>query len=145
MPKNNMNIQITEDNCGAILAALKGVNKKILTMWGMKAETYAKKLCPVGTSSSTGKKGYRGGTLRNSITFSVDGYDHVKIGSNVYYAPFVELGTMDNFVPPEEWETFDAKRGSRRGNGIRPHHFLRDAIKNHIDEYKEIALKYLGS
>ena len=62
----------------------------------MKAGKYAKALCPVGTPESTGKKGYRGGTLRNSITFNVDTggeNSYVEIGSNVEYAPYQELGT----------------------------------------------------
>ena len=74
------------DNSREVLAALDNAKTKILTMIGLKAEGYAKKLCPVGTVESTGKKGYRGGTLRNSITFRVED-DVLSVGSNVEYAP----------------------------------------------------------
>ena len=74
------------DNSGAVLSELERAKKKILETIGQKAEGYAKKLCPVGTSESTGTQGYRGGTLRNSITHCVEG-EVLKLGSNVEYAP----------------------------------------------------------
>lgn len=140
--KNNFSIQVTEDNTGAFLADLAGKSEKILTKWGMKLETYAKKNCPVGTPETTGKPGYIGGTLRDSITHEVIkdsfGLKFVVIGSNVHYAPFVELGTMSNFEPPEEWEQFTSKKGSKKGKGIEAKHFIRDAVKDHVDELKQI-------
>ncbi len=137
-------IEITKDNSKEVLASLEDQGEKILTMIGIKAEKYAKALCPVGTSESTGVKGYRGGTLRNSITFQVEkgsGEVGVAIGTNVEYAPFVELGTLGGFegLPPE-WESFEAPplSGLKQGKGIKAKHFLRDAIQNHIPEYKAI-------
>lgn len=140
-------IEIVEDNSKEILKGLEKVTQVALTMIGMKAEKYAKALCPVGTPESTGKKGYRGGTLRNSITFQAESTDNggfVQIGSNVEYAPFVELGTSSRFEAPPEWEQFDAQQGSGRGKGMKPRHFLRDAIVDHIDEYEKIIQKELG-
>lgn len=137
-------IEISQDNTKEVLNALEGSAEKILTMIGIKAEKYAKAQCPVGTSESTGVKGYRGGTLRNSITFQVEkekGGAGVAIGSNVEYAPFVELGTLGGFegLPPE-WESFEAppSKGLKQGKGIKAKHFLRDAIQNHLPEYKAI-------
>ena len=80
-----MNVRLT-DNSSEALAGLERAKARALEIIGLKAEGYAKRLCPVGTVESTGKKGYRGGTLRNSITHTVDG-DTVAIGSNVEYAP----------------------------------------------------------
>lgn len=80
-----VSVQFT-DNSAEALAGLERAKARTLEMIGLKAEGYAKKLCPVGTVESTGKKGYRGGTLRNSITHTVDG-DTVAVGSNVEYAP----------------------------------------------------------
>lgn len=140
-------IEITEDNTKEILAGLEKATQVALTMIGMKAEKYAKALCPVGTPESTGKKGYRGGTLRNSITFQAESTDDggfVSIGSNVEYAPYVELGTGPQFEAPPEWEQFDAKQGSGKGKGIRPRHFLRDAIVDHKEEYISIIKSELG-
>lgn len=131
-------VEITMNNSAEVLGALDNVTEKILTMIGIKAEKYAKALCPVGTPESTGKKGYRGGTLRNSITFQVDG-DEVSIGSNVEYAPYVELGTGPNFTPPPEWESFDTPKGNGVGHGyVRPRKYLQPAIADHINEYVSI-------
>ena len=80
-----MSVQVI-DNSAEVLAGLKRAKARALEIIGLTAEGYAKRLCPVGTVESTGKKGYRGGTLRNSIAHTVDG-DTVSIGSNVEYAP----------------------------------------------------------
>ena len=135
------------DNSKMVLEMLEDAETKILTMIGLKAEGYAKKLCPVGTVESTGKKGYRGGTLRNSITFRVNaaGKDKtLEVGSNVEYAPYVELGTGPHFVPPPEWERFEAERGKGVGKAyVKPRPFIRPAVEDHRDEYKKIAEKEL--
>lgn len=131
-------IEITANNTAEVLGALDGVTEKILTMIGIKAEKYAKALCPVGTPESTGIKGYRGGTLRNSITFQVTD-DEVAIGTNVEYAPYVELGTGPYFEAPPEWEQFSAPGGSGGGHGyVRPRKFLQPAVADHINEYVKI-------
>ena len=80
-----MSVQFT-DNSAKALAELSRAKARALEIIGLKAEGYAKRMCPVGTVESTGKKGYRGGTLRNSIAHTVDG-DTVSVGSNVEYAP----------------------------------------------------------
>ena len=133
-----MNVRLT-DNSAEALAGLERAKARALEIIGLKAEGYAKKLCPVGTVESTGKKGYRGGTLRNSITHTVDG-DTVAVGSNVEYAPYVELGTGPHFEPPPDWETFTSKRGSGVGRGyVKPRRYLQPAIEEHAGEYKTIA------
>ena len=76
-----------------------------LEIIGGKAETYAKRLCPVDT-----------GRLRNSITHQqYDDHTEV-IGTNVEYAPYVELGTVRMKARP----------------------YLRPAAENHTGEYKTI-------
>ena len=80
-----MSVQVT-DNSAEVLRGLERAKTRALETIGLQAEGYAKKLCPVGTVESTVDNGYRGGTLRNSITHAVDG-DTVAIGSNVEYAP----------------------------------------------------------
>ena len=133
-----MSVQVI-DNSDEVLAELSRAKARMLETIGLKAEGYAKRLCPVGTVESTGKKGYRGGTLRNSITHAVDG-DTVAIGSNVEYAPYVELGTGPHFEPPPAWESFSSKRGSGVGRGyVKPRRYLQPAIEEHAGEYKTIA------
>lgn len=135
------------DNSAAFLKELEDAEAKILTMIGLKSEAYAKKLCPVGTPESTGVKGYRGGDLRNSIAFRVDTTGPEKtleIGSNVEYAPYVELGTGPHFVPPPEWERFEAEKGKGVGKVyVQPRPFIRPAIEDHKEEYKAMAEKVL--
>lgn len=57
---------------------------------GLLAEGYAQKKCPVDT-----------GNLRGSITHEVDTAEKsVAIGTNVEYAPYVELGTWRQEAQP---------------------------------------------
>lgn len=131
------------DNSGAVLSELGRTKKKILKTIGERAERYAKELCPVGTSESTGIQGYRGGTLRDSIKNRVNG-DKMELGSNVKYAPYVELGTGPHFTPPPEWEKFTTERGKGIGKAyVKPRPYIRPAIEDHRDEYKAIAEREL--
>ena len=132
-----MSVRIT-DNSAEALAGLERAKARALEIIGQQAEGYAKKLCPVGTVESTGIKGYRGGTLRNSITHTVNG-DVLSVGSNIPYAAYVELGTGPHFEPPPDWETFTSKRGSGVGRGyVKPRRYLQPAIEEHAGEYKTI-------
>ena len=86
-----------------------------LEICGGKAESYAKRLCPVDT-----------GNLRNSITHQQVN-DHTEIiGTNVAYAPPVELG-----------------HHSPSGSLVAARPFLRPAAENHGEEYKNIILHEL--
>ena len=105
-----------------VQAAVLEAMARALEICGGKAETYAKQLAPVGTPESTGIPGYHGGTLRNSITHEQMDEKTEVIGSTVYYAPYVELGTY--------------KMKSRP--------FLRPAAENHLTEYKEVIEKELA-
>lgn len=132
------------DNSTIFLRELEAAKRKALETIGQKAEGYAKKLCPVGTPESTGIAGYRGGTLRNSITHRVENGDTMAIGSNVEYAPYVELGTGPHFTPPPEWEQFTTERGSGVGRAyVKPRPYIRPAIEEHRDEYQNIVEREL--
>ena len=88
-----------------VLSAEQAARNKALEIIGGKAESYAKKLCPVDT-----------GRLRNSITHQQYDDNTEVIGTNVEYAPYVELGTHKQKAQP----------------------YLRPAAENHSAEYKEI-------
>lgn len=92
------------DNTKEILEALNAAKHKGLEAIGLKAEGYAKKLTPVDT-----------GRLRNSITHVSD-EDAAYIGTNVEYAPYIELG-------------------ARGRAGV---HMLHRAATEHSAEYKRI-------
>ena len=100
---------------------------RALEICGGKAETYAKKLCPVDT-----------GNLRNSITHQREGDDTELIGTSVEYAPYVEFGhhqTPGRYVPAI---------GKRLVASYVPGKpYLAPALENHISEYREVFEKEL--
>ena len=119
-------VQIT-DNSAEVKAALEQAKARALEIIGGKIESYAKGLVPVDT-----------GALRNSITHAVDG-DTVIAGSAILYAPYVELGTGKEYSPPPEWMENNAPRGAGIiSRSVKPRPYLRPAVENHIDEYKNV-------
>lgn len=94
-----------------------------LEKMGGTAETYAKKACPVDT-----------GRLKGSITHQKDGDDTMLVGTNVEYAPYVELGhdqEVGRYVPAL------GKRLVASHVDGKP--FIRPAIENHVSEYQKIV------
>ena len=82
--------------------------------------------------------------MKGSITHRVVNNDTLEVGSNVEYAPYVELGTGPHFVPPPEWERFEAEKGKGVGKAyVKPRPFIRPAIEEHRDEYQRIAEREL--
>lgn len=105
-------VEVREDNREAIANAIDRALVAALEEVGLVAEGYAKRACPVDT-----------GRLRNSITHIVDeGTRHVIIGTNVEYAPYVELGTRHQEKQP----------------------FLKPAAEDHASTYSSIFRKHLG-
>lgn len=94
------------DNSSLFINAKDEAIERALEMIGLKAEGYAKLLCPVDT-----------GRLRNSITHTQGGKETEIIGTNVEYAPYVEMGTRKTKAQP----------------------FIRPAAENHVDEYRAIV------
>ena len=94
----------------AVLNGMADAKDKALEIIGGKAESYAKRLCPVDT-----------GNLRNSITHEQLDASTEVIGSNVEYAPFVELGHI-----------------TASGSKVAAQPFLRPAAENHTGEYRRI-------
>ncbi len=93
-----------KENTDEVLSALERAKKRGLEAIGLTAEGYAKKETPVDT-----------GRLRNSISHETDDAA-AYIGTNVEYAPYVELG-------------------ARGRQGV---HMLKRAATEHTDEYKRI-------
>lgn len=101
-----MGLTVREDNTEEVVSELSRAFDRALEKIGITAEGYAMDLCPVDT-----------GRLRNSITHTIDsGEKAAYIGSNVEYAPYVELGTSRMAERP----------------------FLRPAAENHGSEYRDI-------
>ena len=119
MADNNVTFK---SNAGAVKDAVTQALASGLEICGGKAETYAKQLAPVGTPESTGIPGYKGGTLRNSITHEQENENTELVGSAVKYSKFVELGTYKMKARP----------------------FLRPAVENHAAEYKAVIEQELA-
>ena len=77
-----------EDNTDDILNEVDRLIKQKLELAALIVEHTAKQLCPVLT-----------GTLRRSITRQIEKRE-ARVGSNVEYAPFVEIGTSKMTAQP---------------------------------------------
>jgi HK97 gp10 family phage protein len=96
-------VEINGDALRELFESPEGEVARDLQRRALQVDRMAKNLCPVGTPESTGKKGYRGGRLRSSITNEIgqDGEGLVAVvGTNVEYAPYVELGTSKMAAQP---------------------------------------------
>lgn len=102
---------VIKDNTPALKKAMKEGCREALEAIAVQMEGHAKELCPVDT-----------GRLRNSIAAETDGHE-VIVGSNVEYAPAVEL----------------IDRPHQTGQA----HFLRDSIQNNLKEYEQIAAQII--
>ena len=97
-----------KDNTEEVLSAMGKAIERGLETIGLTAEGHAKKNLYPGHGLDTGR-------LRNSISHATD-KDAAYIGTNVEYAPYVELG-------------------ARGRNGL---HYLQQAATEHTDEYKRL-------
>lgn len=121
-------VEVTSHRVEVIQAKDEAVAKALETI-GRVAERYAKEMCPTDTSR-----------LKNSISHETD-EDTVYVGTNVEYAPYVELGT-GKFAEggggrPTPWSYQDDKGNWHTTNGMKPQPYLKPAIENHLDEYKQ--------
>ena len=103
------------DNSEQVLAAMEKGKRNALTAIGASAETHTK-------DNITADKLVDTGRLRNSISYTVDG-EAAYIGTNVEYAPYLELGTKK----------------------IAAHHYLKRAVTEHQDEYKKLTAQAIQS
>ena len=82
------------------------------------------------------------GTLRNSITHKVNSEDEeVYIGTNVDYGPYVEYGTgiyAEQGGRQTPWFYVDAKGKGHYTRGMKPSHFLRNALQDNMQEYQNV-------
>lgn len=99
----DMNIKMENDVSALMEQAAFSQIERALKKVGQAAERYAKAACPTNT-----------GRLKNSITHTND-KNTVYIGTNVEYAPYVEMGTVNMDARP----------------------YLKPAIVDHIQEYKD--------
>lgn len=105
-------VSVIQDNAEQVVDGIDSAIGAALEKIGLLAENYAARKCPVDT-----------GNLRGSITYEVDTADNaVYIGTDVEYAPHVELGTSRQKAQP----------------------FLRPAASEHGEQYRQVLEKALG-
>ena len=127
-----------QNNRQEVEAALEEAINRGLRAVGLQVENYARMDAPIDT-----------GALRNSITSAVGGEDapkedepYVIIGSNLEYAPYVELGTgihaMGGNGRRTPWSYRDDLGKWHRTSGQVAQPYLRPAVNDHIQEYENI-------
>lgn len=118
------------DNSEEVLTALKNAVLRALTRCGLEAEGFAKELAPYNT-----------GALKNSISNKVvAGEQAVYIGTNLEYAPYVELGTgkYTSGGRPDPWVYQDGNGNWHHTHGQRAKPYLKPAVANHKQTYQNI-------
>lgn len=104
-------VVIEVDNGKTVSQELEKREIKALEAMGLHVERFAKMYCPVDT-----------GRLRNSIAHALYPENKsVRIGTDVFYAIFVELGTIRQRANP----------------------FLMKSVTNHMDNLRKIAKSIL--
>lgn len=105
-------VSVRQDNTEQAVDGIDSAIGVALEKIGLLAENYAAERCPVDT-----------GNLRGSIAHEVDvDGNAVYIGTNVEYAPYVELGTSRQKAQP----------------------FLRPAASEHGAQYRQMLRNALG-
>lgn len=135
---NIADVQFT-DNSAEVLSALPQQIDTALEAVGLQVEGYAKLKAPVDTGllrnsithAVSGKptaiskykadKGDKSGTYSGAAPADSDGEKSVYVGTNVFYAPYQEYGTMKTPAQP----------------------FLKPAVTEHTAEYKAIIEHFL--
>lgn len=128
-----MKVELT-DNSDKVLEAMFAAKLRALERCGQKAEKYAAELAP-----SSGKTGQ--GRLRGDITHRVDEQESaVYIGTNVTYAPYVEMGTgiYADGGRQDPWVYQDDEENWHRTRGVKARPFMKPAVENHKNEYIHI-------
>lgn len=122
MPRYTLTDAVFTSNRIYFSNAVQEATNRILEICGGKAETYAKKECPVDT-----------GRLKGSITHQQENEYTEIIGTNTEYAPYVEYGhhqEVGRYVPAI---------GARLVADFVPGHpYLRPSLENHMSEYEYV-------
>ena len=141
MAHNDLVVKVT-DNSLLVEKKVGDAVFRALEKMGLLAEAYAK------LNLERDPRRIDTGRLRNSITHT-HGYENDElreyIGTAVEYAVYVEYGTgkyvegqMGRQTP---WVYMDEEGKFHYTEGMKPSHFLRNAARNHDDEYVEILRK----
>ena len=129
------------DHTDEVLKATRDAAIKALEAVGTQAESHAVKNIKQAGRVDTGR-------LSGSITHIVEPVEPaVYVGTNVEYAIYNEVGTGIHSSTGNgrktPWVYKDSEGNFHRTNGMKPIHFLKNAIENNRDEYSRIIKQYL--
>ena len=134
-----MEVKIVVDNTDKILKELEQQCKAALEACGNQAVTHAKQNITSAGRVDTG-------ALRNSISHQVED-DTCYVGTNQEYAIYNEYGTgiyvEDGTGRQSPWAFQDKNGEWHMTHGMKPIHFLKNALADHVDEYKKIIEQQL--
>ena len=141
MANNQYTFTISEDHIQDVLRATAEQVVAALEACGAQAVTYA-------INNITEQGAVDTGNLRNSLTFQMENENTVQIGTAVEYAPYVEMGTgiyaSDGTGRKTPWVYKDGEGNWHTTKGSRPKPYLKPAMADHIDEYRQIIEKVLS-
>lgn len=141
MANNGYAFTISVNNIDKALALTDELIQTALEACGDQAVTYA-------VNNITEKGAVQTGNLRNSITWQMDGNRTVEIGTAVEYAVYVEMGTgiyaSDGKGRKIPWTYKDEDGNWHTTKGSHPKPYLKPALEEHVDDYKDIFIKFLS-
>ena len=125
------------DNSEQTISAMERAVKAGLTAVGQMASSHARQIITAASRIDTG-------TMRNSIDFKVQEHT-VYVGTNTSYAIYHEMGTGVYIAGGRKspWAYKDAEGQWHWTRGVRPLHFLKNAVSNFVEEYKAIIRRFL--
>ena len=159
------------DNSDEAISEMNEAVRAALEAIGQQAVTHARQNVEAAGRVKTGAAGLMG-SISHEVVGSEEA---VYIGTNLEYAAYHELGTgkfADNGGRPGWWVYVPGSPGGGKNSGkiysyeeakrimailqsqgidahmtegIRPIHFLRNAVQDHIDEYKAISEQVIKS
>ena len=129
--------KVSDNNTSKVLQIERDTLRKVLTAWGIMAQGYATEYCPKDT-----------GNLSQSIDYGlIEDNMEMQVGTNVEYAPYVELGTG---IYAEEgngrktpWVYKDTEGKWHKTSGMKAQPYLRPALEKHLSEYEDILRDFL--
>lgn len=135
-----VDFEITIDNSAEVVRELESKIEAALEACGNQAVSHAKQNITRAGRVDTG-------AMRNSINHKVQD-DTCYVGTNNEYAIYHELGTgiyADGGKGRQTgWFYVDAHGKGHFTRGMKPIHFLKNALSNNISEYRSIIKEYLS-
>ena len=141
-----VDFEVIADNSAEVLKELDTQVQTALEAVGNQAVSNAKRNITAGVPRNAYSWYTPTGTLRNSVSHIVQG-DTCYVGTNLEYAIYNEYGTgiyADGGKGRKSpWMYKDKAGNVHKTRGMKPLHFLKNAIQDNIEQYKKIIEQYL--